>query len=455
MAAVDGASQLLRRFRATAPDYVEHHATRCLLVWRDLAYWMVVDDEFHALLGALDGAKTWGELRRDHPEWAGAEQALLGQIHQLQAAGVVQEESDPQREPVVPSLPLIENVSVHITRRCNLRCRFCYAQSYLNSPTAGAEVLRAEEITAFLDSIRAQLSPQFTLTLMGGEPLLDAAKVMHLARYARQRAWACLVSTNGLLITESLAWEARNTGLQVQVSLDGATAEAHDAVRGAGTFDRTLGGIRRLVSAGAHTTLSLVCHRGNVEHLRAYYKLGLRLGVNGVRFIPLKLLGAARGGSLEPVTLPELLGRARELFRSHPEFRTLAGRDCFSILASTCRFSARRPSCGTGLQTFLLDADGTIFPCLNLCAAEWKLANIRDRGFDFAVFWRSAAALARLRVETAVAAEPNGCARCVVRHWCLGGCHGGNAHRDRATAWSGVELCGSETGGPGDVLDAC
>ncbi|MHC4201462.1 MAG: SPASM domain-containing protein, partial [Planctomycetota bacterium] len=119
-----------------------------------------------------------------------------------------------------------------------------------------------------------------------------------------------------------------------------------------------------------------------------------------------------------------LVRTAYSLLCDNPEFVKLSGRDGFSILANTCRYSAKRPSCGTGAQTFLLDADGTIYPCLNTNLREFRVANIRDSGFDFASVWRDSPLLQQFRRVTSVCEQENHCSPCPVKHWCLGGCRG-------------------------------
>lgn len=58
-------------------------------------------------------------------------------------------------------------------------------------------------------------------------------------------------STNGIRITEERArWLAASDYVDVQISLDGATAEVNDAVRGPGSFDTAIRAMDRLARAG-------------------------------------------------------------------------------------------------------------------------------------------------------------------------------------------------------------
>ena len=65
----------------------------------------------------------------------------------------------------------------------------------------------------------------------------------------------------------------------MQISLDGATAEVNDAVRGAGSFATAVTAMERLAAAGfAGFKLSVVVTRHNVGQLDAFKALADRYG---------------------------------------------------------------------------------------------------------------------------------------------------------------------------------
>jgi radical SAM protein with 4Fe4S-binding SPASM domain len=135
-------------------------------------------------------------------------------------------------------------------------------------------------------------------------------------------------------------------------------------------------------------------------------------------------MGGQRDGALRPVPLRKLVLRAREILEREPGYLALLGRDAFSILGTVSRMSYRRRSCGTGLQTVLLDADGSLYPCLNCNMPEFRLGSVREPGFDFGRFWESAPKLLEHRRVTCIANTNEKCRACAVRYWCLGGCKG-------------------------------
>jgi radical SAM protein with 4Fe4S-binding SPASM domain len=411
--------RILRRYLSLLPpDIEEARGDRHLLVWGGLPYWMVVDGEMRGFLTRLDGTLPLGDLAT-----AGESPRELAVIARtLVKQGVL---DDPQRRVrTKPALsePKIESIAVNITSQCNLQCAFCYARD--GRICSIGDEISADEAVDFLRSLKPMIGKPCSLVILGGEPFLEPEKLFVVAGQARRLGLTSIVSSNGTLITSDMAVQAARVGLQVQVSIDGADSRTHDRVRSRGAFEKALRGVRELVQSGVYTIISLVCHRGNIDQLEGFFELAAELGVNEARFIPLKLLGAATESGLHPVPMQELVRAAHSLFKARPEFIRLLGRDALSILANTCRYSARRFSCGTGRQTVLLDADGALYPCLNLNHPDFRLASIRDNDYNAKRVWGGSPVLGKLREDTSIENPARPCSHCPVRHWCLGGCRG-------------------------------
>ncbi len=409
-------------FEPIAPGLTRQRDGKHLMVWGDIPYWTVIDEELFRMLERFDGHTSLSEVIESNDRYRKQRDAVAGAVMNLRDCGVLHSAGE---EPQLISLPetQIENIAIHVTRNCNFQCATCYNSDA--SLSHKAEELSAQEIIAFLDSIdHRHLAEPFSLSLLGGEPLLEPEKTLALARYAQQRKCPAIVSTNGSLITDDFARRAAECRLQVQVSIDGATPEEHDAVRGSGSFEKAVSGVRTLVRNGVYTLMSMVVHHDNLPSLKAFYELALRERVNEARFIPLKCIGRANASRLEPADPLDMIRQARRMFRHHPEFKPLTGRDALSIMATACRCGALRHSCGTGRQAFLLDADGTLHPCLNLNTPDMRFGNIRDKNFDFDTAWQGSAVLDKLRAESDINNKGNACSACAVRHWCLGGCKG-------------------------------
>ncbi len=413
-----------KQLNLAEPDYSEQRDGRYLLVWKDIPHWMVVDEEFYRLLLRCGGGESLQTICPGRSGNRGIDRELLSSIRHLMFLGILRAESAPEnacKRRTFRFVPL-ENIAINVTSRCNLRCSFCYNR---DGSGAGADGdLTAQEIISFLDSARPVLSRSPSLSLVGGEPLECPDKVIDVATYAIRRGFTTLVSTNGTKMTDAFARKAGEIGLEVQVSIDGHNADLVDPLCGEGVFAKAQDGIRTLVAHGVHTIMCAICHAGNFEHIEGFYALADSLGVREARFIPLKRVGGGVESPLQVVPIERILKKAVAVLAENKKFRRLTGRDCFTIIANTCRLSNRRPSCGTGLQTLLLDSDGTIYPCLNTHVGAFKVANIRDTGFDFRRTWKDSPVLKNVRQQTAIDSVDHACSRCLVRYWCLGGCRG-------------------------------
>ena len=87
-------------------------------------------------------------------------------------------------------------------------------------------------------------------------------------------------STNGVRITpERARFLASTDYVDVQISLDGATAEVNDYVRGPGSYDTALRALANLQDAGFEDAkISVVCTRQNIGQLDEFKALADRYG---------------------------------------------------------------------------------------------------------------------------------------------------------------------------------
>src|SRR5215510_16306824 len=115
-----------------------------------------------------------------------------------------------------------------------------------------------------IDELRAM--QVFYVNIGGGEPTVRP-DFWELLDYATAHHVGVKFSTNGVRITPEIARRlAANDYVDVQISLDGATAEVNDAVRGAGSFAMALRALENLADAGfSDAKISVVVTRHNVD----------------------------------------------------------------------------------------------------------------------------------------------------------------------------------------------
>jgi len=154
------------------------------------------------------------------------------------------------------------------TRRCNLKCVHCYSQS-CNERYEG-ELSNSEARTMIRD-LAAFKAP--VLLFSGGEPLMRE-DMFELGAYARELGMRPVISTNGTLITKSVAEKIKRIGFgYVGISLDGV-GDTNDKFRGQkGAFDAALKGFENCISIGQKVGLRLTMTKGNVQDLPAIFDL--------------------------------------------------------------------------------------------------------------------------------------------------------------------------------------
>ena len=131
-----------------------------------------------------------------------------------------------------------------LTYACNLACVHCLSSSGRRDP---AELTTAEAKALIDEFERMQI---FYVNIGGGEPTVRP-DFWELLGYAVAHHVGVKFSTNGFRITRERARKIAATPyVDVQISLDGATADVNDAVRGPGTYDAALRAMGNLQDAG-------------------------------------------------------------------------------------------------------------------------------------------------------------------------------------------------------------
>jgi len=177
------------------------------------------------------------------------------------------------------------------TRRCNLRCVHCYAQSR-DIDYQGE--LTTKEGKALIDDLAAFGAP--VLLFSGGEPTMRK-DMPELAFYARDKGMRAVISTNGTLITPKLAKIFKDIELSyVGVSLDGVR-ETNDRFRGMkGAFDKAMEGIANCQAEGIKVGLRFTINKRNAQDIPAIFELLHERQIPRVCFY--HLVYAGRGSKL-------------------------------------------------------------------------------------------------------------------------------------------------------------
>jgi AdoMet-dependent heme synthase len=144
-----------------------------------------------------------------------------------------------------------------VTQSCDLACKHCRAAA---QPIPHPDQLTNPEARALIDQIAEMQVPIFVLT--GGDPL-KRADVFELIEYAAGKGVKVALTPSATpLLTREAVFKLKEAGLvRLGISLDGSTAEIHDAFRGLpGAWARTIQAVEWANEAGipiqVHTTIS-------------------------------------------------------------------------------------------------------------------------------------------------------------------------------------------------------
>ena len=140
---------------------------------------------------------------------------------------------------------------------CNIECTHCFISS---SPTNRSHgMLSLADVEGRLREARELGVREYYFT--GGEPFMNREMIPILAATLKQGP--ATVLTNGMLLRKSICRESRELidaseySLDLRVSLDGFDRESHDAIRGAGVWERVMIGLRNLAEVEINPVITV------------------------------------------------------------------------------------------------------------------------------------------------------------------------------------------------------
>jgi SynChlorMet cassette radical SAM/SPASM protein ScmE len=320
-----------------------------------------------------------------------------------------------------------QKVTLNLTNRCNLSCLYCGVSSTKNEPGD----LSLEEWKSVIDEL-ARIKV-FHLLLSGGEPF-TRPDLLQMLEHISAYPFRISINTNGTLFDEEvLSFLSVFKRLDdVQVSLDGAMPVVHDRIRGKGSFERSMEGVRQLERRHIPFGFFVVVCRNNKDHLEEILKLSAALGASRVTFSSLLPQGSALSHwgelSLSHEEQKRVEGDLRRLKREYPRLvggslvQTIEWMDQISemdIPGGPAGAASRITSCGGSLRECSVRPDGWVIPCDRLW--NYTAGNVRDTPFQ--AIWLHSEAFRDFRMRYDRSMEfYEECRDCRFLGVCRGGC---------------------------------
>ena len=299
-----------------------------------------------------------------------------------------------------------------LTYACNLECAHCLSSSGRRDPRE----LSTEQCEAVIDELRRM--QVFYVNIGGGEPTIRP-DFWHLLEYAVNNQVGVKFSTNGVRLTPEraafLASPACGGYVDVQISLDGATPEVNDYVRGPGSYDTAITALENLQAAGFEDAkISVVCTRQNIDQLDEFRALADKYGAT-LRLTRLRPSGRGADVWDELHPLPEQQRVLYDWLMAHGE-GVLTGDSFFHLAA----FGEPLPGlnlCGAGRVVCLIDPVGDVYACPFAIHDNFLAGNLLADG-GFKKVWQDSELFRDLRAPQTGGA----CAKCTFYDTCRGGC---------------------------------
>ena len=300
------------------------------------------------------------------------------------------------------------NFQWHITEKCNLRCTHCYQEDY-----SSAGEMSFEELRFVADKLIQTLSKwnkKGKIAITGGEPFVKS-ELFPLLEYLNESPQIAniYILSNGTLIDEKICKEIGNVKKvsRVQISLDGASARTHNAIRGEGTFEKAIEAIKLLndhADYGIKVNIMFTLQKCNKEDIPALFDLAIENGINSLlveRFVP-----CGRGKQIESEMLSShelqevfqyISDRADLEYDKGNRLMVVKQRPLWiNIDLEKANVNAKIPLhkqvggiCSIGFDNLTILHDGTILPCrrLNIPLGNLKNDTLFDIWYDSEVLW--------------------------------------------------------------------
>ncbi|HJC57504.1 MAG TPA: anaerobic sulfatase maturase [Candidatus Eisenbergiella intestinipullorum] len=281
---------------------------------------------------------------------------------------------------------------------CNLRCRYCFYADEMNlrsEPTRG--FMSEETLEILVEKTLRQVSQTATFAFQGGEPtlagldfyrhLIDLEKKYNTKNAAVYNS----IQTNGIVLDEEWAQFLHDNHFLVGLSLDGYE-ELHDENRkfpdGSGSFSRVMEAAGLLKRYQVDFNILTVVTAKSARRIRRIYRFFQEQGFAWQQYIPCIDPFEEDKGALSYSLTTDRYGKfLKDLFDDwYADWK--AGRPVYNRTFENwigILVGQRPEACsmnGICSEQWVVEADGTVYPCDFYVLDEWKLGNIREHSFE-------------------------------------------------------------------------
>lgn len=283
----------------------------------------------------------------------------------------------------------------HITEKCNKRCAHCYHTNY--SSYDELSEFQLFQVLEKIENVLKVWKRRGAISLTGGEPWLRKNEIFALIDRFQQGKLVDRIDilTNGSLLSdedcEKLA-QKQPLLRRIQVSLEGASSEVNDTIRGTNSFKETIQTIHRMKKHGLNVAVMMTISHINMNDTINVLELLASLNVDTFafeRFIPEGQGGLQQKWLLTAEELKNSFEKIHQWGMTHTTPKVLMYRPLFCLIDPASEYIGAM--CSIGVNALTIMQDGTLYPCRRLPIALGNILhdNIYDIWYKSPLLWQA------------------------------------------------------------------
>ena len=332
----------------------------------------------------------------------------------------------------------LSTLFLYLTDNCNLSCSHCWiSPSYSKNKQAGISVDRLKKAIS-----EAKALGLATVKLTGGEPLLYK-ELSALLTFLANEKLTVYIETNGTLIDQAVLETFKDCRVQqISVSLDAASEQIHDDIRGIkGGFADAVRGLQLLASSGLNFQIIMTLQHKNRLEIPGMILLSEKLGARSLKINHLVPCGRGKEAFKRKQNLK--LNELVQLYRMvQNEWSARNKLDIIFDIPAAFRSLEELKQRGVFecniLNILGILANGEFSICgIGQTIKELRMGHVNDDAICY--IWQNNDILKELRAS--LPSKLNGiCGQCIFKFQCLGACRA-NAYALTSDLFAPYFLC--------------
>lgn len=311
----------------------------------------------------------------------------------------------------------LEELWIYFTLACNLRCKHCL----VDAGKVLKNELTVDEFKKVVDESIKLGVKRFYIT--GGEPFIKEG-IFDLIKYiTKTKKRELIVLTNATLFDDRKIAELKKLAgpkLLLQVSLEGQNAEIHDKLRGKGSFDAAVDGIKRLMGIGIVPIVSTAISKLNEKDIAKTSRFLSKLGIQEHNVLWMHAKGRGVDHMNELFVPSDNIAKAmKKLKKEYKEQEVIFDNvESLKVRVRTKR-GRKNDLCNNCFEKVCVNSDGNVYPCASLNGDKYfNAGSVREKTLK--EIWLDSKVMQKGRDNTVK--DKAECNECYLEYFCGGGC---------------------------------